>query len=303
MPHLEQVLFAVVCAVTVRADVLLDDFEDGNCANALGWPWFYFSDVNDGGNSKILNAEQKSDGSYEKFRPDTTGYRSTFCGKIWFDLGDTAPANDPDGNAYFNFAGIGTDMTAPGCTNDLHEADGMRFLVRGTEGVTICCELITNNIHDNGYYRRYFELSGAWDSCTAFFDEFRQPYDNCWPKEAPLDLTEIRKITWKLFADIEGRDVGYDGDGSRSQDSGFFAIDEVYLMGIDSLAGPRTHVAPALQALNHCPASELRRTVNLAGRTTVPQVNRLSAGVYLQNILIKRRRYGAVIKLSARTGK
>ncbi len=219
-------------------DVLIDDFEGGSTRNLLGWDWYYFTDVKDDGNSRILNAELLPKGNYTAFRPDTQGYESDFCAKIEYVLGDTQPITlnswGPDAESYCNFVGIGTDLARPGGITDLRTATGVSFRARSSDSIIIFFELVTSTIYDFGYYRSYFLVTDVWQQYTVEFSNtslFMFPKNEYTIEEHPLDLDRVQKMNWEVprcFMSIDG--PWWVEDYYCFSDSGCLYIDDVKLI-------------------------------------------------------------------------
>jgi hypothetical protein len=273
-----RLLFVVVVAGSTGgyADKLLDDFEAGGSRNAFNGEWFYFSDVKDEGNSTILNSTLLPNGDYSVFRPDTGGYASGSCAKLAFVLGDTSPLME---NCHSNFVGIGTDLAIPGRTIDLRRFDGIRFYARGTNGVTICCELITSTVLDYAYHQSYFVLTDTWQPCTLKFSGFKQreAVSKKWPQKVALDLSKMQKITWKIFDDI----TGYYGDDEQCQASGTLEMDNICLTGADDYPVANRNSRTAMR-FSQAPETGGFHFVNLAGRSVSGKYDS-PPGVYIGN--------------------
>lgn len=114
---------------------LLDDFTDGNDRNKLDLYWFYYSDVNDSGNSQILNAEYLGNGAYSRVEPVLIDSQSMdYCAKLEFQIGDLFPCQKEGrgkcGDRYEGapqFVGIGTDLSLTKDGIDISEFDSISF--------------------------------------------------------------------------------------------------------------------------------------------------------------------------------
>jgi hypothetical protein len=268
-------VIAVIGVSVSFGDVLVDDFEGGTSQNKLGWHWYYFSDVKDGGNSKILNATQQSDGSYSRFSGDTLGYNSSLCGKLEFSLGDSSPmVNFSKVWTYSNFAGVGTDVARPGFTTDLSGALGIRFMARADDSLALCCELVTSTIYDNGYYHGFFHITSEWKQYTVIFadtGEFVQPRHaqgegSIWPEIRTLDLSKAQKINWKAY---EWDDMGDNAKSflNKRLVQKQFMIDNIYIVGINSIPGQTAVTTAPFHPVFHAFPVNARTAFDCLGRT------------------------------------
>ncbi len=247
-------------------DILIDDFNDGDNKNNYGGYWYYFSDVKDQGNSKILNATLLSNGSYSEVTVDI----GKACAEVAFVIGDTSPSNGNDFNdKYANFVGLGMDIANPGRKVDLSGATGIRLKARSDDSLILCCELVTSNIIDNGYYCSYFTISNSWRQYTLNFaniNQFAQPFFGCdgsWPEYCTFELSKVYKINWKVYAGFCKNNKSY---GNLQKTSGLFAIDDIYITGIDSIPVPVSIALPVYLPAAHTSFNSWRKTFDLLGR-------------------------------------
>jgi hypothetical protein len=233
----------LLLALNAQPDALIDDFEDANGSNKLGWSWYFFSDVKDGGNSRICNAQRLPNGSYAAFKPDTPGYNSGWCARLKFALGDTAPVSDtnyPSMYTYDNFAALGTDMAGPGMVTNVEPAIGVSFWARSTAPIIVFFELVTSTIYDYFYYRSYFIVSEPWQKYSVLFHDssaFQPPRltGESKPRKNPLNLTKVQKMNWHVSR-CNYLELPEAADGI-SNDTGDLYIDDIRILGVDSLPG------------------------------------------------------------------
>jgi|GEM_PF-3022536 len=265
----------LIVFTSISANSLLEDFEDGNAKNSLGQEWFYFSDVKDKGNSKILNSVLLPDGSYEKFSPGTPGFSSGYCGRVDFILGDTSPELH---NCTVNFIGIGTDIAVPGHTFDMRNSRGISFYARGTSGLTLSCEFVTSNVLHYSYPRVYVELSKDWQCYTVHFSDSGLSTENSLYLYNEIDLTKIQKITWKVFDNV----TGFNDSESAIQQSGFYEIDNLFIIDDNTGISQKKVLNNMQRQVSPTEPAAVRYTVNLTGRSISPINQILPAGVYLR---------------------
>lgn len=280
-------LFIMLATSISYPDELIDDFENGKSRNCFNGEWFYFSDVKDGGNSEILNAELLSGGRYSTFIPANDSMTSGYCAKLEYWMGDVEPLFDPqDGSTqYCNFVAIGTDIARPGGTFDLGPAYGVSFKARSRDSIIIFFELVTSNIYDYAYYRAYFMVTDKWQTFRVnFYDDnqFMIPlnkdaYDI---DEHPLMLSKVQKMNWQVahcFAGVEDLPgVVFNQYFNGHSDTGYLYLDDIVLL--DSSTVMTGH--PTVRSIKKYDTQ--RMVSNLMGRRmSESNLLNLAPGLYL----------------------
>ena len=235
--HFTLTLVFFVSALS-SADRALDDFDDGKDINSLGFHWYYYSDVNDSGNSVINGATLKAGGGYTRVlcgNHDSSGENR--CAVLDYRLGDTLVDFDDycfsepcELNA---FVGIGTDLCPAGTTVDIHTVDSISFYAFSPANVQFHVEFVSEALDsdcDNGFIRGEFE---AFDHWTRFV----LPLADCdYPEWVwspclmdPDDyFKKTVKINWRVAAD-------YSYHANMNDSSGVLMIDDVVLHGVDQV--------------------------------------------------------------------
>ena len=272
------------------ADELIDDFGTGGAKNKRNYDWYYFSDVKDGGNSNILNAEELPNGSYSNFKPVKEGSDSGYCAKLEYVLGDILPTvnSDYDITEHCNFVAIGTDIARPGGITDIGPAYGISFRARSLDSIVVFFELVTSNIYDYGYYRAYFWITDTWQTFKVDFnnpDQFMIPQNVSYDINThPLMLSKVQKINWQVAKCFTGIDLypylKLDApyyDYQSPSDSGCLYLDDIILLDSTTVA---VNYIPILHPKRTCPivvpGDLLGRRVSVSGFT------KIASGMYVK---------------------
>jgi hypothetical protein len=218
------ILAIAVSALSVRADLLIDDFEGGTNENAVGDYWYFYSDDDaaNKGKSKVNNAEKNAKGelvfkgSYGATSTPTAydagADGSMFSGVCDFTLGDTA------GMALYvkPFVGMGTNLAAdpaPGAPLsswipfDATGATGIEFAAKADFDATIEIKLETKPvaIQDGTAKYDHFQATftvqkGEWSNFSkAIPGDFNQVL---WSKKkVPFDIKQLTKIAFQISYD------------------------------------------------------------------------------------------------------
>jgi hypothetical protein len=247
--HLPVVLLTLFFTMPC-ADELIDDFERGESKNLRGGYWYYFSDVKDGGNSEILNAEMLSLGNYSAPRPVKEGSDSGYCLELKYVLGDQMPEvlEEKLGvTEHCSFTGLGTDIARNGGVADISSAYGIRFKAHCRDSIIIIFELVTANIYDYKYYRAYFRVTSEWQIFQVNFNDSEQFNVPDWHgryDHVPLMLSKVQKMNWHVascFNNISSNST-IDLHGYSTSDSGSFYLDDIWLL--DSSTVNINHTRP-----------------------------------------------------------
>jgi hypothetical protein len=217
----------------LHADLKLSDFETETKQNCLGWDWYYYSDVKDGGNSQIFNSTMKPDYSYEDFKSADSGYNSNKCGRIIYKHGNYRPCGLE--NNYWPFVGIGTDITKPSTETSLQNLQNIRFSAKCSKQKTrILVDIMFSyapingdNILQTGYFQYMVLVDTAWNIYSVPVQEMNERMMTCeMDHHLTIDqcLQHAMKIEWYIEKPF-----------SLPADTCILSIDDVYLIGIDSL--------------------------------------------------------------------
>lgn len=222
------------------ADELIDDFERGESKNLLGGYWYYFSDVKDGGNSEILNAEMLSQGNYSSPKPVKEESDSGYCLELKYVLGDQMPVviDEFHGETeHCCFTGMGTDIARQGSVTDISCAYGISFKARSNDSIIVVFELVTANIYDYGYYRAYFWVTNNWQTFKVDFNDttqFKVPdLDAYMVSGNPLILSKVQKMNWQVascFNGISYKTTFYELESYSASSSGSLYLDDILLL-------------------------------------------------------------------------
>lgn len=220
-------LSLLLSCFTFAQETLLSDLETEGKQNNLGYDWYYFSDVNDSGNSVIRNVQYLGDGVYEDFAPSDQGYQSEQCARIDFILGDQVPHRY--GVEFFDgaFVGMGMDIAEPGMTVDISGVEEITFYARATKEYECFMEIATGDIDNFKYLRKYFWVSDQWQKISVRLDDLDYFGGDDWlDKNASLSVAQ--KINWQVFSDARW-----------VPDSGFLEIDQVSISSFPTRIKPR----------------------------------------------------------------
>ena len=234
------IMLSIFC-VTRAEDYVLDDFNSSTELNAVNLYWYYFSDINDDGNSVIHNTTTSSNGSFSEIVRNEHDNPADLCAVLEFTLGDVLLDYVP-----FNaFVGIGTDIATPGNPVDLSTADSISFMAMGTVNMTVFIELASPEVEDTDhpylFYMQSVEIGTEWSRYAMSIDEFHLPQwwlDN--NHECPITLGEylkkIIKINWQVVAND---DEDCNTINTNNMNGALF-LDNVTIHGTDSIAAFKT---------------------------------------------------------------
>ncbi len=280
--HLPFLLLALFFSISF-ADELIDDFERGESKNLRGGYWYYFSDVKDGGNSEILNAEMLSLGNYSAPKPVKEGSDSGYCIKLEYQLGDEKPKIEYDETEHCNFTAIGTDIAKPGSISDINHAYGISFRARSEDSVVVFFELVTSNIYDYGYYRKYFWITDSWQTYRVDFNDTNQfmlPDNFAYnPEDHQLMLTKVQKMNWQVaacFLDIESWNLSGDIREYNQARNGAIYLDDIILLDSSTVGT----AVPVNRRLRIEP-DRSKVIEDLLGRKVFSESLRIAPGIYL----------------------
>ncbi len=278
------VLLALIFRITY-ADELLDDFERGESKNLRNGYWYYFTDVKDGGNSEILNAEMLSLGNYTAPKPVKEGSDSGYCLKLEYMLGDIMPSVEqeiPGKTKHCNFTGVGTDLARPGSVTDIRPAYGVSFRARSHDSIIVFFELVTSNIYDYGYYRKYFWVTDSWQTFSIDFNDTNQfmfPDNSYDPEDHQLLLTKIQKMNWQVtacFYCINSWNLSEEVDEYYHGGSGFLYLDDIIILD-SSKVGSNKYTQMRLKK-----EPDISIEIgDLLGRRVVSESFKMAPGIYL----------------------
>lgn len=142
------------------ADILVDDFNDGDSVNALAGHWSVFTDKEAGG---------KSYANPPGFAAAVTAGGADSSKGVSIRLVTATGAPDP-------LAGIRTTFNAAGTPVDLGPVKSLVFDIRSTSGSSFWVELEQSDITDGAYYGFQVKVaSDSWNRIRIPFSSFSQP--------------------------------------------------------------------------------------------------------------------------------
>lgn len=171
--------FCMLASAQQAPTVLIEDFEDGNTQNVLGGYWYSFNDNNDGGKSRLLQANWQKEGFVT-----TGGYESAGMLRVDVVLEKASYQWSP----YYSLATNINKTTAlnPAAFAGIsywHKGVAHKFLVQ------------TNEITDYDFYQLRVPASDVWTLVTIDFSMLNQ---EGWGKKIPLNMNNPIKLVWTL---------------------------------------------------------------------------------------------------------
>ena len=180
---------------------VFDDLEAGTNQNKFLGYWYFYTDIDDGGNSVVNNAtvsgaELLFDGSYGEGREG-----SAHSAILDYTFGTTEPSCG--GTCTFgNFAGIGSEFIPAGSVLDMTTATTLQFWMKGSAAdMTVRVEVATKDIIDFGYYRIEAAVGTGWQQYTIDFADFISFTQPSWADPVPFNKAMIEKIQFAVSAE------------------------------------------------------------------------------------------------------
>ncbi len=180
------------------ANTVIDDFDDGNNKSKIQKYWYFYTDVDNNGQSTIFGEQNKPE-----FFGEYDGKDGTYGAAMEFTLGDTAGMTDgckPYIAMGLNFA-EGTSASAR-YAYDLTGADSITFWVKGDKAFTarLYMELTTVKNWDDFFYSIDVTTSWQYVSIPMKKDSKKGFKQNGWDEDAVVafDLTKIAKMNFRV---------------------------------------------------------------------------------------------------------
>ncbi len=164
---------------------MVDDFESGGTANALGGTWMTDCDHNNLGT--VLKPMP--------FQPTQGGARdSKFAARIWGHYGKN--------QAPWPYAMLTVTLAASGGAADLSDFKSVEFWAKG-DGKTYSLILARSTVKDYCNYRLDFKAPAGWTQTALSFSDFKQP---AWGRQMPFGLADVLYLAFAPNANFSDED-------------------------------------------------------------------------------------------------
>lgn len=151
-------------------DLLVDDFEDGDLNNAFGRTWDVYSDVDEGGGSRLNSATWVVEG----------GYQSSYEARLDFTL---AKGSYP----YSPYLGIASDVP-----HDAADYEGISYLYRGPAHLV---QFLTTDVVDSDYFRFELPASASWKRVVI---GYQQTFQAGFGAAVPWNVENLEGLSWSV---------------------------------------------------------------------------------------------------------
>ncbi len=196
-----------VCDGTSLSSVV-DDFEGASNQNKFLGYWFFYNDVDDGGNSVVNNSEPTDDGQllfsggYGEGRDG-----SEHAAVLDYTMGDTEPSCGAT-CTFGQFVGVGTGLHPEvdnGGMLDISTATKLTMWMKASApDMVVRVEVATGDITDHGMFRSEFPLTTEWALYEIDFSDvlnFAQP---TWAEPVEAFAKDmVQKIQWQISMDYK----------------------------------------------------------------------------------------------------
>ncbi len=190
-------LGVIIASSYCVADTVIDDFDDGNSKSKIQKYWYFYTDVDNNGQSTIYGTQSKPE-----FVGEYDGKDGTYGAVMEFTLGDTAGMTDgckPYVAMGLNFAeGTSASGRYP---YDLTGADSISFYVKGDKAFTARLYMELTNVTNWDDFFYSINVTTSWQRVSIAMkkDNKKGFKQNGWEDEyADFDLTKVAKMNFRV---------------------------------------------------------------------------------------------------------
>lgn len=162
-------------------DLVIDDFEDGDAATALGGFWYSYSDVDNGGGSTVEFPRNDAG----ELSMEGEGYASERSLRVECSFDQGALTYEP-------YIGLGANLGSASAPFDLSDYGSLKYTYRG---VGHSVRLETADVADYDFHGVLLPTSAAWKTVELALPLFVQ---EGWGEKVPFDPTRVLAVSYHI---------------------------------------------------------------------------------------------------------